>query len=94
MLRVLLTALLPLVLPAVTYAVVARLRGRPPTEGPWFWLFLGGVGLTLVTLVVVGLDSGAAPGERYVPARMEEGGVAPPESLPPDAVTRPRAPAP
>ncbi|HYD70202.1 DUF6111 family protein [Azospirillum sp.] len=90
MLRILLTIVLPLALPTVVYLLyvttVEARRVRAAQEGgpvpwwveaPWPWLVGGGVLLTGLTLGVMALTGGDAPGEVYVPAHMEDGRLVP-----------------
>lgn len=79
MLRILIQYLLPLLLPFVAYLLYAWLAGRPRIleSGPWLSLAVTGLALVVVSLVSWGLLVGSEPGERYVPARMEDGRVVP-----------------
>ncbi|HYH19769.1 MAG TPA: DUF6111 family protein [Azospirillum sp.] len=86
MLRILLTIVLPLVLPTVVYLLyvttVEARRARAAQEGgpvpwwveaPWPWLVGGGVVLVGLTLGALALTGGDKPGGVYVPAHMENG---------------------
>jgi Family of unknown function (DUF6111) len=79
--RVLLTILLPLILPTVIYFLWrAARRLAIVTEGatlPWPWLLGAGVALTAITLVIVSVQFGAAPTGKYVPPRVIDGQVEP-----------------
>jgi hypothetical protein len=78
MLRLLLQYLLPLVLPFLAYMLYAWLARKPAVDAtPWLGLAAAGVGLMAVSLVTWGLLSGAPPGEKYIPARIEDGRVVP-----------------
>jgi hypothetical protein len=78
MIRILLTYVLPLILPTVLYLLWLRFavaRGRAP-EVPYVWLLLAG--LVLVTITVFGLTlSGGTPTGRYQPPHLEDGRVVP-----------------
>jgi Family of unknown function (DUF6111) len=79
MLRLFLQYVLPLLLPFLAYLVYARLaRKTGILDGaPWLGLAAAGVALLAVSLVSWGLLTGADPGERYVPARIEDGRLVP-----------------
>lgn len=88
MLRVILTYLLPFLLPAIVFIVWTWLRaryierhgGEPPRfeQGPWFWLFLAGGVLTLASIVAtVLLQEGGKPGDTYIAPRVIDGEVVP-----------------
>jgi hypothetical protein len=84
MLRVLLTIVLPLLLPTAIYAAwVVMLqwsaRGEPLrwTTLPWIWLSIAGVLLLGVVLAVVTVHFGESDGGTYVPPRYEDGRVVP-----------------
>ena len=81
MLRILFQYLLPLLLPFLLYlSYVALSRGRTPgwlADAPWAALTAAGVALMVVGLVTWTLTTGGDPGERYVPARIEDGRVIP-----------------
>lgn len=90
--RILLTYLLPFLLPAIVFIVWTWLRaryieshgGEPPRfeQGPWFWLFLTGGILTLATIVAtVLLQEGGSPGDIYIAPRVIDGEVVPGEHL-------------
>lgn len=96
MLRVLLTVVLPLVLPLALYLgylMLARRRAQiageelPPfwQQGPWPWLFMGGVALLLGALVLWRLNTGLPPETKFEAPRMIDGEIVP---------SRPIAPAP
>jgi uncharacterized iron-regulated membrane protein len=87
MIRILLTFVVPLVLPFVLYAVWGWLkrrhavaRGEPPPElkGPPI-LWLGASGLILVGLVLAGLSLQRGQGTvgSYAPPRVENGKIVP-----------------
>lgn len=87
MLRIVLTVLVPLLLPTAAYilyvAVVERRREQAletHTPAPWWvtapwpWLVFAGAGLMAVTLGSVALTSGAPPHSPYIPAHIMPGG--------------------
>lgn len=88
--RILVTYVLPLVLPAALYFLwlwSARSRARAGAgeakpaawweEAPWHWLALAGVALLAATLFALALTSGAPPGKVYTPPHVEDGQVVP-----------------
>ncbi len=88
MLRLFAEYVLPLLLPTAIYLLWVAWRrraaasGRPGpvpewTEGPWFWLILGGIALSLLAFVVTGLSWGHAPGLVYHPAQVINGRILP-----------------
>jgi hypothetical protein len=87
MLRLLVQYVLPLLLPFLAYLVYARLarKTRVLDGAPWLGLAAAGVALLTLSLVTWGLLTGADPGERYVPARVEDGRVVPGTNVEPPA---------
>lgn len=88
MLRIVLTYLLPFLAPATLFVVWVWLRaryverhgGEPPEieKGVWFWLFLAGGILVLITMGVTAfVTSGGRPGDVYVPPKVIDGKVVP-----------------
>lgn len=85
--RVLLQYLLPLLLPTILYLAWWWAFGRRQvhggdqaaelTDGPWYWLIIGGVLLMAGGLIYTALTSGEAPGGRYVAPHLEDGRVVP-----------------
>ncbi|MEO5374880.1 MAG: DUF6111 family protein [Alphaproteobacteria bacterium] len=89
--RILLTWLLPLLLPTALYLgwmwVMRRRIAAAAGKGeaaeararavPWTWLALAGVVLTAVTLGASTLWQGASPGALYVPPHLENGRLVP-----------------
>jgi hypothetical protein len=87
MLRIVISYVVPFLLPLAGYAAwiwyrtryAERHGGEAPKfeQGPWpLMLFLGAV-LTLTMLAVTALQQGAAPGGVYVPPHVENGQVVP-----------------
>jgi len=77
MIRILLTYIVPLLLPAVLYFIWLRLAPvTQPREVPWSWL--AGAGVLLVAIVLAGLALlGGTPDGVYEPAHLEDGKVVP-----------------
>ena len=90
MLRVLLTVVLPLLLPTAIYVAwitfAARSANREPVRLgalPLVWLALAGVALLALVLITVNVHFGEPADGRYVPPRYEDGRVIPPRIEPP-----------
>jgi hypothetical protein len=87
MLRLLVQYVLPLILPFLAYlAYLALTGGRTPgwlAAAPWPALLAGGVALLAASLVLWTMTVGAPPGERYVPAHLEDGRIVPATTVPP-----------
>jgi len=84
MLRVLLTIVLPLLLPTAIYVgwlIVAHRVQRngtvPWVELPWVWLAGAGLLLLVLVLFVVHVHFGAPETGTYVPPRWEDGRIVP-----------------
>ena len=79
--RLVLTILLPLLLPSVIYFVyisVARSGSVAIAEtAPWFWLIAAGLALAIIALVLLAALGGAAPGSVYHPPREVNGRIEP-----------------
>ncbi len=86
--RILLTIVLPVVLPLLLYlGYVKMMRRRAEAagaaydpglqEGPWAWLALAGLGLVLATLISVRLMTGVEPGTKLEAPRTIDGEIAP-----------------
>lgn len=85
--RVVLTYLLPLILPLVVYLLWTWIVGRktrkpedPPFwyEGPYFWLIVAGFALMVTVLATtVYFTEGGPPDGTYVPPRFEDGRIVP-----------------
>jgi hypothetical protein len=73
----LLVYLVPFLLPFVIYGVYVLLaragivKGQP--SKPYIWLLIAGLVLSIVTVGVLALTSGAEPGAQYTPPRFENG---------------------
>lgn len=89
MARIIIQHLLLFLLPLAAYVIYltvmrqrAQMRGtaQPQWEdGPWFWLVVGGLVLSLTAFVVLGVSGGYEPDTDYVPERIENGKVIPSE---------------
>jgi hypothetical protein len=84
MLRVLLTIVLPLVLPTALYLAWVRTTQWEEDEGgmrwralPWLWLAGAGTVLLILVLVVVNVRFGRPEPGVYVPPRWENGQIVP-----------------
>jgi hypothetical protein len=79
MIRVVLTILLPLLLPTALYVLWLVTLGRaelaapvaPWQRLPWTWLAVAGVGLVAVILAAAGVGIGRREEGAYVPPRIE-----------------------
>jgi hypothetical protein len=84
MLRVLLTIVLPLVLPTALYLAWVRTT-QPAEDGgavrwrglPWLWLAGAGTLLLVIVLFVVNVRFGSQEPGVYVPPRWENGHIVP-----------------
>ena len=89
MIRILLTYVLPLVLPALLYIFwvkISRVFGSNPDrqlrDGPWFWLAVAGFALMTAGMVALALI-GTNPTEgTYQPPRVEDGKIIPGHIVP------------
>lgn len=87
MLRVFFEYLLPLVLPTAIYLLWLRQERKRATaagtaaprwqEGPWFWLALAGIALSVAVFVVTAVFWGHGPGSSYTPPELKDGQVVP-----------------
>ncbi|MSP48327.1 MAG: hypothetical protein EXQ95_03260 [Alphaproteobacteria bacterium] len=89
MIRILLTVILPMALPASVYflwfanerrrAIAAGTPETMPRLGdvPWFVLASAGIAIAAVVLFATSIYSGDEPGETYVPPHLENGRVVP-----------------
>jgi hypothetical protein len=89
MLRVLLTVVLPLLLPTAIYAAWIALTSWSADRGPvrlgrlpLVWLAFAGVILLALVLVTVSVHFGDPVRGRYVPPRYENGQIVPPHLEP------------
>ncbi|MGH6946922.1 MAG: DUF6111 family protein [Kiloniellales bacterium] len=86
MLRILLTVVLPVLLPLAAFALYllyarrrASAEGEPPpgwAAAPWPWLGLVGLALVVVALLLV-QNGSVEPGVELVPPHVEDGRVVP-----------------
>ena len=93
MVRILLTYVVPLVMPLVGWYVWQRFIRRTPQPGaehklglrdaPWHWLSIAGVLLVAATLGSIALFTGGEPGEVYQPPQVIDGKVVPGRHQPP-----------
>jgi uncharacterized membrane protein YhaH (DUF805 family) len=87
MIRIVIQHLLLFLLPLAAYVIYlsvmrrrAVARGTPQPqweEGPWFWLAVAGLAISLAVFVVLGFTGGYKPDTDYVPSHMENGKVIP-----------------
>ena len=87
MTRILLTYIVPLLLPAalyILYVIAARriMAGQSETAAqlrrvPWLWLAAAGVVLMGISLAIYSLTTGGESHRAYVPPRVEDGKVVP-----------------
>lgn len=87
MTRILLTMVVPLILPSLSYLIWRAATGRAlVTQGvaamPWPWLLGIGIVLTAMTLFVVSVRYGNSPNGTYVPPHIVGGAVVPGEVVP------------
>jgi hypothetical protein len=82
--RVLLTIVLPLLLPTALYLVWITTLRRPQRNGvtlwaalPWMWLAGAGIALVAIVLFVVTVHFGARQEGVYVPPRWQNGQIVP-----------------
>jgi Family of unknown function (DUF6111) len=83
--RVLLTIVLPLILPTALYLIWVTTLRRPTAPGtetrwaalPWVWLAGAGVVLLAIVLFVVTVHFGAPQQGVYVPPRWQNGHIIP-----------------
>ncbi len=85
--RLILSYLLPLLLPFIVYALwlmLVRWRARRAgadqpawSDAPFTWLAIAGVLLVALTFVILGLKEDAPPGSVYIPPHLENGVVVP-----------------
>ncbi len=90
--RIALQILLPLLLPIglyLAYAKYAAWRAQaagtkplPISEGPWGWLIMAGLALSIIALVGFALGQKTLPSGQYIPQRFEDGVIKPAEVIP------------
>jgi hypothetical protein len=92
MLRILLTVIVPIVLPLLLYLGYVRLVRRPQPagkgedaedwqKGPWVWLLLAGAGLAIAALVALDMTTGVPPGTKLQSPYLENGKIVPSRRL-------------
>jgi hypothetical protein len=93
MVRILVTYVIPLVVPVVAWFLWQHFFAQPVgpdgtprrlRDAPWPWLGLAGVVLVAGLLGSIALFGGGRPGEVYVPPQVIDGKVVPGRHLPPD----------
>jgi len=87
MARIVIQHLLIFLLPLAAYVIYLTImrrralsRGTPQPrweDGPWFWLAVGGLVISLAAFAALGFTGGYAPDTDYVPSRIENGKVIP-----------------
>ena len=76
--RVLVTIIVPLVLPTALYLVWRLWLGRTVTvSSTWVWLLVAGLALSSLTLIFLSVDFGAPRDGVYVPPHVQNGQVVP-----------------
>jgi hypothetical protein len=76
--RVVLTILVPLLLPTAFYLLWRLSLGRPHNLSvTWLWLLLAGLALAVVTLIVISIDFREPSRGTYVPPHVSDGKVVP-----------------
>ncbi len=88
--RILLSYVLPLILPLLLYCIwLAVHRWRRQASGaavpeawglrdaPWTWLFIGGIALLGASLVSLALLGSSPPESKYVPSSIVDGEIVP-----------------
>jgi len=92
--RVLLTIIIPLLLPTVLYFGWRIAIGRGLTlPTSWLWLAVAGLALASLTLVAVSVDFGGMRQGTYVPPHVTNGAVVPGHIEPGQAPPPPPQPA-
>jgi len=76
LIRILLTYVLPILLPTVVYLLWLSASGRAGKKGtvPWAWLLGAGVFLTALVLVGTTIMGAGETSERYIPPHVDETG--------------------
>lgn len=101
--RILIQVLLPLLLPTIIFlvwrAIGQRLQPNETltvsdlAEGPWGWLIIGGLALSVATLVASALLGERIPQGEFVPPRVIDGKIEPAHRVPANRVPANRVPA-
>lgn len=88
MMRLLLTILLPFLLPILIFLVYAVYQNRKnpdqPVTIPWGWLFVLGGALAGITILAVELTNQSAKDVNYQPSRLIDGQIIPGTLTPKD----------
>lgn len=90
MLRIMLTYLIPLLLPVAAWFIWHKFFAKPPAPGeaagpdqaPWLWLSLAGLVLMAASLGTFAVFSGNSPGAIYQPPEMIDGEIVPGRHVP------------
>lgn len=87
MARIVIQHLLLFLLPLILYAIyVATMRKRAQMigaekpsweDGPWFWLVVAGIVLSIGAFVFLGISAGAPTNSDYIPPRIIDGKIVP-----------------
>jgi hypothetical protein len=87
MARIVIQHLLLFLLPLILYAIyVAAMRRRAQVtgavkpnweDGPWFWLVVAGIVLSIGAFVFLGISGGASTNSDYIPPRIIDGKIVP-----------------
>ena len=87
MLRIVIQHLLLFLLPLILYAIyIAAMRQRAQAtggtkpdweDGPWFWLVVAGIVLSISAFVFLGITGGASTNSDYIPPRIIDGKIIP-----------------
>jgi hypothetical protein len=90
--RILLTIVLPLILPTALYLLWVTMLRPARHDGttrwtalPWLWLAVAGAGLLAIVLFVVTVHFGKPQQGVYVPPRLENGHIVPGHIEPPSS---------
>ena len=88
--RVILTIVVPLLLPTGLYLLWRLALGRSLSLSiTWLWLFFAGVGLAVASLIFVSMDFSERGEGAYVPPHVSGGEVVPGRIEPGDAAPAP-----
>lgn len=76
--RVILTIIIPLLLPTGLYLLWRLALGRALILSiTWLWLFLAGLGLAIASLILISMDFREPSQGTYVPPHVSDGEVVP-----------------